>query len=227
MKVKRYNEFINETVSTFVSYDVIELIKKDIIRSKEFIQTKLRTLEELAVYLTQITKKYDVVFYTYKDFPELKGSPAFINGKNIITILLQPDVFSIMNDESKWDNWINRLEDSLVHEMTHQQDSLNSKRPSMESSDLENELKYFSSTEEIRAYANEQMNKFKRYDWDKEYIENILKSLPFLKCKGCKIWNYYLQNFKGTETFEWFLKCCYEYLERYIKINVINVINEY
>jgi hypothetical protein len=113
---------------------------------------------------------------------------------------------------------MSRLEDSLVHEMTHQQDSLNPKRPFMEGSDLEDDIKYFSTFEEIRAYANEQMNKFQnQLKWNKEKIERTLQEVePVDHVKG-QIWNVYLKLFKGTDTFEWFLKCCYEYLDRYVK----------
>lgn len=38
-----------------------------------------------------------------------------------------------------------------------------------------------------------------------------------LTCKNpasCEAWNRYYRRYYGTETFEWFLKACYEYLDK-------------
>lgn len=221
--MKYFKDYIKESISHSVPKSLIQEIMFDIKECKEDV---LKLDEEIHLILSEATSKYDIFFLPTKlstsdDSPIVNA--YLTTGRQIVIKIDEEMVFT------KWELFLKEVETHIVHEYTHKiefdkeredfySDKEHAKHMEKRGKDIrKDDDSYYSSREEIVAYANETMYNLRNvYGLNDEELKELLAKPMELPCKddGCDGWNRYFNEYYGTEIFEWFLKSCYEYLDK-------------
>lgn len=217
-----FNEFIKESISHSVPKSLIKEIMHDIVDCKDEIFENPKYAD---LILTEATNKYDI-YFKFSNKKNLKNNPvrgAALRTDLSIVIYIDTEIIS-----KEWEKFLIEVEPTIVHEYTHKIEfELNKKSYDTDENFVKDLIKkysnysddlddYYSNRIEVVAYANEAMYAFKHlYKLSNQELKQLLENPTTVDCKydGCNIWNRYITKYKGSETFEWFLKACYEYLD--------------